>query len=125
MTTKFYNKPCLKEIRRNLRREMPKGEKLLWSKLRRNNLEYKFRRQFGIKNYILDFYCIKLKLAIEVDGISHSEEKIFEKDCERQKYLESLGIKIVRFNSEDVFNNLEQVAAGIYDRCKELDTTPT
>jgi very-short-patch-repair endonuclease len=104
---------------------MPKGEKLLWSKLRRNNLEYKFRRQFGIKNYILDFYCIKLKLAIEVDGISHTDEKVFEKDCERQGYLESLGIKVIRFNSEDVFNNLEQVVAGIYDKCKEIDSTST
>lgn len=125
MATKFYNKPILKGIRRNLRRNMPKGERLLWNKLRRSNLEYKFRRQFGIKNYILDFYCVKLKLAIEVDGISHADIKIFEKDCERQKYLESLGITFIRFNSEDVFNNLEQVVEGIYDKCKELDTTPT
>ena len=125
MTTKFYNKPDLKEIRRKLRREMPKGEKLLWSKLRRNNLEYRFRRQFGIHNYVLDFYCVKLKLAIEIDGISHADTKIFEKDCERQKYLESLGIKFLRFNSNDIFNNLKQVVEGIYYKCKELDTTPT
>ncbi|TAN33587.1 endonuclease domain-containing protein [Patescibacteria group bacterium] len=128
MPTKFYNKPILKKIRSKLRNEMTRGEKILWSKLRRKNLEFKFRRQYGIGNYVLDFYCVELKLAIEIDGLSHHSEKAFEEDCKRQKYLESLGITVMRYNSEDVFKKLEQVAEQIYQTCQNLNAklpTPT
>ena len=83
-------------------------------------MQYKFRRQFSIGNFILDFYCVKLKLAIEVDGMTHYNEIVFEKDCNRQKYLESLGIKVIRFNSQDVFKQIKQVEEQIYLLCQEL-----
>ena len=104
------NKPTLKKYRRSLRTNMTKSERVLWSRLRRNQMQYKFRRQYSIGNYIVDFYCDKLNLAIEVDGLTHYNEKVFEKDCIRQKFLESLGIRMLRINSEDVFKRIEQVS---------------
>src|SRR3989339_1741071 len=119
MATKFYNKPTLKKYRRSLRTNMTKSERVLWSKLRRGQMGYKFRRQYSVGNYILDFYCDKLKLAIEVDGLTHYDEKIYENDCERQKYLESLGIKVIRYNSEDIFKKIKEVGQKIYYVCVE------
>ena len=127
MATKFYNKPTLKKYRRSLRTNMTKSERVLWSRLRRNQMQYKFRRQYSIGNYIVDFYCDKLNLAIEVDGMTHYNENVFEKDCIRQKYLESLGIRMLRFNSEDVFKRIEQISEQIYLLCQEMggDSTPS
>ena len=72
---------------------------------------YRFRRQYGIGPYVLDFYCLGLKLAIEVDGDSHFEAG--EYDRERQRYIESLGIRVLRFTNREVFERLDDVAGGI------------
>jgi very-short-patch-repair endonuclease len=90
---------------------MPWPELTLWSKLKNKQLcGYKFRRQYGVGLYIIDFYCPELKLAIEIDGESHfGSEKTRASDLNRQKYIESFGIKLVRFTNTEVNTNLSGV----------------
>ena len=78
---KIFNDKNQKSIRQNLRKSMPKGEIILWNRLKNSKLGYKFRRQFGINKYIVDFYCPKLKLAIEIDGKTHDypDQIIYDK----------------------------------------------
>jgi len=99
--TKVYNKKKGKENRRVLRRNMPNAEKLLWARLRgRQILGFKFRRQFGVGRYSLDFYCPELKLAIEMDGNSHFLSRdVVEYDRDRQNHIEALGISFLRFTN--------------------------
>lgn len=118
--TKVFNKYKNKPIRKILRRQLTKGEAVLWKHLQHDQLGYRFRRQFGIGKYIADFYCPKLKLVIEVDGYSHLDEKVFANDQTRQKYLESLGVTVIRYTSEEILNNLSQVAEQIYLICQTL-----
>jgi len=75
--------------------------------LRRRNFIYKFKRQHGIGNFIVDFYCPTKKLVIELDGSQHLENK--EHDEERRWYFESLGIKEIRFWNSEIDNNLKEV----------------
>lgn len=104
---KHYNRFELRRIRKNLRLKETYAEKLLWNELRRKRLGVKFYRQFGIKNFIVDFYCPMYRLAIEVDGDSHLGR--FEEDYERQMKIESMFIKVVRFSNENVVNQLDEV----------------
>ena len=104
--TKHYNKKDLKETRRKLRREETIAEKHMWSQLRnRQLLGLKFKRQFSIENYIIDFYCPQNKIAIELDGNVHEVEEVKEYDEERQKYLESHGINFIRITNEEYLSN--------------------
>ena len=80
---------------------------------------YKFRRQHPISGYILDFYCHKLRLSIEVDGKYHMNLEQKRKDKERTKYLNSLKIKEIRFKNEDVLNNLNETILQIQNELKE------
>ena len=76
-------------------------------------LGYKFNRQKPIGNYIVDFYCSKLSLVIEVDGCSHESEEAFIKDAERQKIIEAMGLKFIRFDDLEVKFNLSNVVMEI------------
>lgn len=116
----FYNKKNYTSLRRKLRQAMPKGERLLWNKLRNNQLNFKFRRQFGIDKFVVDFCCPKLKLIIEIDGLSHAEEDIFEKDQKREEFLVGLGFNIKRYSSKDVFEKTEEVVNDIFYTCEFL-----
>ncbi len=119
MVTIIYNISNQKEARRLLRRKMTSAEIILWSRIRNKKLGYKFKRQFGVAKYILDFYCPELKLAIELDGGDHYEEKNIEKDLIRTKYLEKFGIKVERYTNLDVKNNLNSVIIDLLKRCEE------
>ena len=77
--------------------------------------EYTFNRQRPVLNYIADFMCKKLLLIIEVDGFSHFNEEAYNKDIKRQKDLENIGYKVIRFNDNDVLKNINNVA-----RCLEI-----
>jgi very-short-patch-repair endonuclease len=106
----IFNKPKFKELRQKLRNNMPDAEIILWSELQGKRLNgLKFRRQYGVGSYVVDFYCHKFKLAIEVDGDSHFEEGAEEKDKRRQEYIESQGIKFFRCTNTDVYENLNGV----------------
>ncbi len=104
----------LKVLARNLRKDMTLSETLLWQHLRKGQmLGYRFRRQEIIGNYIMDFFCRKLNLAIEIDGSSHDGK--YELDMKRQEEIESLGITILRFGDKDVKKNIDGVLKGIED----------
>lgn len=111
----IYTKPELCEKRKNLRNNSTESEKLLWIYLRNEQLGVKFRRQHSIGNYIADFYCPSLKLVIELDGSGHFTPEGLEYDKIRQEFMNSLGIKTLRFNNNDVIKNIE----GVLERIKE------
>ena len=93
---------------------MPLPEIILWSRLKNKQLGgYKFRRQFGIGRYVVDFYCPALKLAIEIDGDSHFIDNAPQYDNQRQIFIESLGINVLRFTNRDVSHNVTGVLDAI------------
>ena len=119
--TLLFNLKTQKQIRKNLRKQEVESEKFLWWKLRNRQLgNYKFRRQFGIDKYIVDFYCSKLKLVIEIDGATHSTKKEIKYDNLRQEFLENLGLVVKRYTNNEVKNNLQEVLEDIHKTCKNL-----
>ena len=109
--TKIYNQYSQKQIRKDLRNKMTAPEIVLWSKLKNKQFNNcKFRRQHGIGKFIVDFYCPELKLVIEIDGANHFFDKDSEKyDNDRQKFIESQGVKVLRFTNNDILDNLNEV----------------
>lgn len=108
-----YN-PKLKELARKLRKSMTFSEVLLWNEIKNGKLMgYDFDRQRPIGNYIVDFYCKDLMLALEIDGITHQDEKVMLKDEMRQKELEILGVSFLRFDAMLVVNKVEAAVREI------------
>jgi len=104
---------------------MTKAEFMLWQKLKSKQLEgVKFRRQYGVGQFVIDFYCTELKLAIEVDGESHFQDGAQEYDWERQAFIESVGIRFLRFTNDEVYGNLEGVLERIIQKIGELRDDP-
>jgi very-short-patch-repair endonuclease len=102
----------LRPIAREMRSKPTESENLLWQRLRRHQLYgFSFRRQHSIGQFIVDFYCAKARLVIEIDGKIHQYKK--EEDLIRQKYLESLGLKLVRFSNDVILNNIDEVSKEI------------
>jgi 5-methyltetrahydrofolate--homocysteine methyltransferase/ATP-dependent helicase HrpA len=95
-----------------LRKNMTKAETILWKRLRMNQIYgLHFRKQHPYGMYIIDFYCDKAMLAIEVDGEIHKTRNTY--DSERTVYLESTGLRVIRFTNEDILNRLEWVISEI------------
>jgi very-short-patch-repair endonuclease len=95
---------------------MTDAERRIWSKIRRKQLkEFQFYRQKNIGNYIVDFYCPAAKLIVEVDGGQHYSEENIVKDEVRDRFLNDLGFRVLRFSNSDVFKNIEGVVTEIYD----------
>lgn len=116
----IHNRPYLKDIRRELRKEPTEAEAFLWKILRGKNINgRKFRRQHSIENYIVDFYCAEEKLVIELDGKIHLNQK--EMDFERDKQLKELGYNVLRFENERVFRELEKVVCIIEANFKTIN----
>ncbi|UTZ25892.1 endonuclease domain-containing protein [Vibrio campbellii] len=113
MPQRTFNLKYQKQIRSQLRTNMPKPEEVLWQKIRRKQLGVKFRRQHGIGRYIVDFYCAELSLVIEIDGDSHFSTEGKEKDTKRDAFIEALGIKVLRFTNEEVMKQTESVLERI------------
>jgi very-short-patch-repair endonuclease len=121
MDAKFlsYN-PRLKEIARTLRETMTQSEVMLWKYLKGKRMQgYDFDRQRPIDEYIVDFYCKQLKLAIEIDGSSHDSAEAQEQDQYRQERLEALGIHFLRFQHQEVLQNTNTVLQTIEAWIKE------
>jgi very-short-patch-repair endonuclease len=95
--------------RKDLRKNMTEAETILWSQLKGHQFGVKFRRQYGIGFYILDFYCPELKLAIEVDGNIHQTPEQASIDIERQECLEKIGLKFLRFTNTQIKSELNKV----------------
>jgi very-short-patch-repair endonuclease len=105
-----------KELRinaQNLRKNMTKEEAHLWYQCL-CRAKYRFRRQYVIGNYIVDFYCHQAKLVIELDGSQHCTPEEMEYDKKRTAFLESLGLKVVRFSNLDVMRRFRDVCETIY-----------
>ena len=117
------NRNELTSLRKNLRNHGTSAEAFIWTKIKGRQLSgYRFRRQFSIDKYILDFYCPQLHLAVELDGAVHQGTlgQPVEHDVERDKILkEKYGIHVVRFENRMVFENLKSVIWQIEDAIKE------
>lgn len=116
--------PRLKELAKRLRKNMTFAEVMLWDELKQKKmLGYDFDRQRPIDNFIVDFYCKELQLAIEIDGSSHDFEGMHEKDETRQRILEHLGVRFLRFDDrevkEDINNVLRSIEIWIVDHSTE------
>lgn len=115
-----YNKD-LKAFARKLRNDSTLGEVILWNNLLKQKqcLGYQFVRQFSVGNYILDFACRKLKLAIEIDGYSHNFT--YEKDIEKDEYLKSIGYKVLRFSEKGIKYDMNNVIRSIELTIKSIE----
>ncbi len=113
----------IKQVRRarQLRRNMSLPEVLLWQELRKRPKGLKFRRQAPIDPYTVDFVCLAVRLAIEVDGKAHSRGNAPARDLERDRVLGGKGFTTMRVPAKDVLDNLESVVTAIVARCVELD----
>ena len=96
---------------KELRRDMTPAEKILWNELRANKLGVHFRRQQIIAGFIVDFYCHKSALVIEVDGNIHDLQQ--HEDASREKVLREMGLRIVRFKNDEIIQNLLLVVRKI------------
>jgi very-short-patch-repair endonuclease len=104
--TQHFNISSEKEKRRNLRKNQTFCEKIMWTYLRdRKTLGYKFKRQYSVDHYVIDFYCPELKLAIELDGDVHDLPDQKEYDTCRQEYLEKFGITFCRITNDELMGN--------------------
>ena len=104
----LFNIKGLKSFRSSLRNRSTSAEATLWNFLKSKRIEgRKFRRQYSIGNYIVDFCCPSEKLIIELDGDPHGEYHRIQKDENRDKYLESLGFIVLRFENRFVFQDPE------------------
>ena len=105
------NNPLQRTRRRKLRKEATLWEIILWSRLKRRQTGHRFRRQHSIGKYIVDFYCPKKKLVVELDGGQHREQEGY--DEVRTKYFKTLGIRVLRIWNDDVVKNMEGVMMKI------------
>ena len=119
MKKQLFNKPELKQYRRTLRSNLTPAEATLWRFLKNKQLDgRRFHRQYSVGSFILDFYCPKEKLAVELDGEPHFDPAGMKYDQERDAYLQRKGIKVIRFENQIVFENTEVVLREIADNFK-------
>ncbi len=108
-----YN-PNLKQTARRLRKEMTHCERMLWPRLRRKQLQdTQFYRQKPIGNYVVDFYAPNAKLVVEVDGSQHLDLERRQNDGERDAYLTSAGLQVLRFSNTQVLQEIDAVVDAI------------
>lgn len=116
-----YN-PKLKAYASELRNNSTKTEIYLWMKLKGKQMYgYDFHRQKPIDNYILDFFCYELMLGIEVDGYSHQFLEVQNKDFQKEKRMNDLGITVLRFSDEQVLKEMENVIRAIVFYIEEFE----
>lgn len=99
---------------------MSRVEVILWTELKNNKLGERFLRQYSIESDIVDFFCPKLKLTIEVDGLTHQTEEEKQKDKERQERIEKLNIVFLRFINPEIYYDLLNVIEKIKLKIEEL-----
>ena len=107
----IYNHPNRKEVRKKLRKDATPQEVIIWSRIRNSGIGFKFKRQYSIGGYILDFYCPSKRIGIEIDGSQHLQNKEYDK--KRTKLFNDLDIKIVRFWNNEVNTNIDGVMQKI------------
>ena len=115
-----YN-PKLNKLARELRKNSTLAEVLLWQRIKGSAIGYEFHRQVPLDEFIVDFYCHELMLAIELDGSSHADKE--ESDIRRQHRLESLGVRFIRFYDNDVKQNMSGVLVALTEKIKAIEET--
>ena len=119
---RIVNNFLRKNIRKELRKNQTPHEIILWSRLRNNQTNQKWKRQVSIGPYIADFYCSKKLLIIEIDGSQHLDNKEYDKD--REKYFLNLGIQTIRFWNNEINTNIDSVLKIILEKL-ELQPHPS
>ncbi len=112
-----YN-PKLRQVARELRKNSTTSEVILWQAIKGKALGYEFHRQVPIDQFVVDFYCHELMLAVEIDGSSHDNK--FDYDAARQDRLQDLGVQFIRFDDAEVKRNLNHVLADLRKKIDEL-----
>ncbi|MGE8623113.1 endonuclease domain-containing protein [Acinetobacter schindleri] len=116
--------PQLLIFAKSMRHTATDAEHLMWQILRAKQfMNLKFRRQHVIKPYIVDFYCHEIGLVIELDGSQHGTDDAIEYDVERTKFLEAVGLTVVRYWNHDVLGRTDVVLVDLWQRCIELKQT--
>mgnify|MGYP000352282878 CR=1 FL=1 len=114
--------PKKKHQSRQLRRNSTPAEAILWKHLRnRAFADFKFRRQVVMSSYILDFYCAECGLVLELDGDTHLGNEV--KDQKRQQWIESRGLKVLRFWNSQIYTNVDDVMKAIWSECNQRRNT--
>ncbi|MYD11527.1 MAG: endonuclease domain-containing protein [Chloroflexi bacterium] len=100
----------IKQLARHMRRNPTPAEDLIWQRIRKKQVHgFRFRRQHAIERFIVDFYCFEARLVLEIDGGIHNEPGHAANDEERQRYLESLGLHVLRFTNAQVMHKTDAV----------------
>ncbi|MBI3231478.1 MAG: endonuclease domain-containing protein [Candidatus Doudnabacteria bacterium] len=108
-----HNKTVLKTLRQKLRKTATPAERKIWSIIKNRKIkDLRFFRQYSVGNCILDFYCPAIRLCLEIDGGQHFEEKNKIDDQTRTEFLNSSNIEVLRFQNNDVLQNIE----GVYNK---------
>ena len=111
-------RPDLRAKARELRKHGTMAEALLWNELKNKQLDFQFHRQVPMLDYIVDFFCHELALAIEIDGITHEYKVGY--DQVREERLSNIGIKLLRYQDEEVRKNIKWVVNDLYNRIQEF-----
>lgn len=114
----------LKEVSRNLRGNLTDAERCLWKRIKLKHLGFSFYRQKPIGDYIVDFYCPKARLVIEIDGGRHFTEGAADNDKFRDNYIRSLGLTTIRFSNSQVLKNTDIVTETIYNYLNKILLCP-
>ena len=118
--TQLKNRKSLKQYRRDLRKRATLTERILWNYLRGKRQGHKFFRQYSIGSYIVDFYCTKAELAVELDGMHHYlDDKVIKYDKKRTTFLESKGVEVIRFKNKEVYDDVQRVLGQILSRVEK------
>ena len=111
---RICNNPALKSLRKTLRNNPTPAESALWEQLRAGRLNgSRWRRQYSIGNYILDFYCPKSHLCVELDGKEHFTMQGDTADYDRTEFLKSQGVTVIRFENREIWEDINRVLAAI------------
>ena len=113
--------PIVRDRAKALRNAQTPAEEILWDRIRRNRIGYRFRRQHAISHVILDFYCPELRLGIEVDGGIHRQPDVRAKDLYKEELIENYGITLLRFTNDLIAVNIDLVVEKIRNAVRELE----
>lgn len=108
-----FNIHPLKPRRQLLREKSTQGEKILWERLRKEKLGFKFFRQYSVEGYVVDFYCPTKRLAIEIEGSVHNLPEVHKYDEYRYRYIKAYNIKILKFTNQELFLHIGHVLEAI------------
>ena len=122
----LHNRKSLKARRKQLRNHGTAAEAVLWTRLKKRQLYgRKFRRQHSVGPFIVDFYCPAERLALELDGAIHDDPEQARYDHERTRFLNQMGIRVIRIKNRAVFSSIEMVLAHIAGHFGEGDDNAT